>query len=742
MPMVALNRISVIAAALVLCTCLPSAGWASPPHGENLVLWFDTSSPGDLATGPGNAVLRWDNRAPSPSSLALFPGAGTTPPVLLPATDAFGDTLWFDGDSVLELREETSPGNWDPASFTTTDGLAVFVVSRASSVSPGTDAKLQFLMGWTQGAWRNGLIRPRRLNDAMPVAYPDGDAHLYYGHGSPIFITQVLVGSKISSTGTFINRVSEAEISEILFYDRGFTDEEREEILLWLHARHGLSTDTTNPTASRDPRFTPLKAFVREESGFQIAAAGNTNFFRVDADISKLQELDRYACTEATLERHYQLITPTNDFKMSRVAPDFSDDDLTVPHDWSVTDPYIEWAHARGIDWHGHVLVWHNGIPASLVNNTWLGGAWTEAQVRTLMTDHISEMIGRYTPEGPRADISGTVKVWDVVNEAIAPAWNHVPDPTDPSDWQETLRSSIWHDGNDGPGGRPGLGPGFIAEAFTLARTASGSDEITLLYNDFSADELNVKSDAIYKMCVDLLDQGVPIDGIGLQMHLNIYGLDLDSFRANIERFRALRGGTFEVHITELDIGIPGLVTREKLEAQGQLFHDITLTALEAGANSLHTWGIHDIWTSVERGTSAGLPFSTVMRLSPETPFPGPLPADHPSRRLSFIEPKPAFYGILEALKTHFGTAAKSLPLHGFTHQGGNTFSMTVETDGAGILDVLASTGPGSTFHPVGIEGQWESRVLETSGDISLSFTDPLWNGTARFWKIIFSARN
>jgi len=739
--MIAHIRNSLFAAALLVCTGLPFAGWANPPHSDSLVLWFDASETGDLVTSSGDIVERWDNRAPSANPLALFPGSGTTQPVLLPATDVFGGTLWFEGDSVLELRQETAPGTWDPASFTTSDGLAVFVVSRAAVVSPGTDNKLQFLMGWTQGAWRNGLIRPRRINDAMPAPYPEGDTHLYYGHGSPIPITEVVVGSKTGTSGTFINRISEVEIAEILFYDQGFTDAEREEILLWLHARHGLSTDTTNPTAGRDPRLTPLKAFVPEGSGFQIAAAGNTNFFRVAADISQNQALDRYACTESTLECHYQLITPTNDFKMSRVAPDFSDSDLTVPHDWSVTDPYIEWARARSIDWHGHVLIWHKGIPASLVNSTWLGGAWTEAQLRTLMTDHINEMVTRYTPEGPRADISGTVTVWDVVNEAIAPAWNHLPDPADPSDWQETLRSSIWHDGDDGPGGRPGLGPGFIAEAFTLARAASGSDDITLLYNDFSADELNVKSDAIYKMCADLLDQGVPIDGIGLQMHLNIYGLDLNSFRANIERFRTLREGTFEVHITELDIGIPGLVTREKLEAQGQLFHDITLTALEAGANSLHTWGIHDIWTSVERGTSAALPFSTVMRLSPETPFPGPLPVDHPARRLSFIEPKPAFYGILDALRDHFGTRGETLPLSNLAPATGNAFSMTVHTHEAGIIDILGAGDLQSPAQPLGVEGAWESFPVNEAGDHPVTFADPHWPAGPRFWRAIFSPR-
>lgn len=732
---------SLLAAAIVACAAATAPVWASPPHADSLVLWFDASEPGDIVTDAADTVLRWDNRAASPDALALFPGPGTEQPAFVTATDAFGDAVWFNGESVLELREETSPGTWEPAAFTTTDGLAVFVVSRAPYVLPETDAKLEALMGWTQGTWRNSLVRPRRINDAMPVPYPEGDTHLYYGHGNPLSITEVVVGSKTSSTGTFINRVNEVEITEVLFYDRGFTDAEREDILLWLHARHGLSTDTTNPTAERDPRLTPLKAFVPEGSGFRIAAAGNTNFFRVAADISKNQALDRYACTEASLERHYQLITPTNDFKMSRVAPDFSDADLTVPHDWTVTDPYIEWVHDRGIDWHGHVLIWHKGIPASLESSTWLGGAWTEAQLRALMTDHITELVGRYTPEGARPELAGTVKVWDVVNEALAPAWNHVPDPADPSDWQETLRSSIWHDGNDGPGGRPGLGPEFIAEAFTLAEAASGSDEITLLYNDFSADEINVKSDAIYKMCADLLNQGVPIDGIGLQMHLNIYGLDFDSFRANIERFRALRGGTFEVHITELDIGIPGLVTLEKLEIQGQLYHDITLTALEAGANSLHTWGIHDIWTSVERGTSASLPFSTVMHLSPETPYPGPLPVDHPARRLSFIEPKPAFYGILEALQTHFGTTAARLPARAFTHAGGDAFSLTMEPPGSGILDVLGSDRLGTTFQPAGTEGAWQSFTVASPGETNITFNDPLWNGSPRFWRILYSPR-
>jgi len=716
-------------------------GQVSPPQSNSLVLWFDASQQSTISTDDTEKVIRWDNLAPSTDTLALLTGTGMQPPVLQSTTDPFGHTVLFNGDSVLHLHREIADGEWEPASFTTTDGLAVFVVSRGPVVSDGNDVTLQSLVGWTQNSWRNSILRPYRTTTNLPVAYPGGDCHFYYGSGNPVFITDVLIGSKISGTGTYINRVAEAEIAEVLFYDQGLTEAERKEVLVWLHARHRLSTDTTNPTAGRDPRLTPLKESVPANSGFHIAAAGNTNFFRENADISKNPALDRYACTEATLERHYQMITPTNDFKMVRAAPDFSVTDLTASHDWSMMDPYIEWVHARGIEWHGHVLVWHKGIPTVLANSTWLGGAWTEAQLRNLMTDHINQMVGRYTPEGVRSDLAGTVTVWDVVNEAIGPAWNHIPDPSNPSDWKETLRSSIWHDGGDGPGGRPGIGPDFIEEAFTLAEAASGSDEITLLYNDFGAEEIGIKSNAIYKMCVDLINRDIPIDGIGLQMHLNLYGIDLDSFRANIERFRALRGGTFEVHITELDIGIPGLVTREKLEEQGQWYYDIVTTALEAGANSLHTWGIHDIWTSVERGYSASLPFSDAMRIAPATPYPGPLPADHPSRRLSYIEPKPAFYGVLNAIRDHFNSADRKIRLSDLSSLGENRFSMTVHTHSPGIIDILAEDNLNHPFELLGFEGNWESTTVEEAGAHPLTFTDPEETDSPRFWRVIFSPR-
>lgn len=712
----------------------------TPPFDTDLLLWFDAGNPADLTLGTGGEVTRWNNRAGSDNPIAVFTAPGKTSPVYQPASDSFGGTVYFDGDNVMEVMEETSPGIWELAAFTTDIGFSVFVVSRGQTVDTENDMSWQTTFGWTQNSsYSNGVYRAFKYNNGGPMAYPEGDCHFYYGGDSPVTLERMQMGSKTSSTGGFINVLEDVEIAEVLVYQQAFTRDQRDQILIWLNGRHGLSTDTTNPVAGQDPRITPLKAYVPEDAGFRISAAGNTNFYRLNQDVSTNPALARYVCTEATLERHYQMITPTNDFKMSLVAPTFASTDLTLPHDWTVTDPYIEWAHERGIDWHGHVLIWHRGIPAPLANYTWLDGLWTEAQLRTLLYDHIDKMVSRYTPEGARADLSGTVRVWDVINEAIVPPWDWNPD-TDP--WEDTLRSSIWHDGGDGTGGRPGLGIGFIAEAFHRASTASGSEDITLLYNDFHAEEINQKSDAIYAMCVDLLDQGVPIDGVGLQMHINLYGLDIDSFKANVQRFRALRGGTFEVHISEIDIGIPGLVTREKLEQQGQLYHDICAAALEAGVQSLCTWGLHDIWYGGFRGYDDPLPFSRNTRLSPDTPYPGSIPVDHISRRQSFIEPKPAFYGMLDALREHFGEQRTTLNIDEFSVLPDGTIEFHIDLNSAGFVDFIASSDLQSPAMPMGSEGDWRSYLEPSSGAKSYSFTDPQWDGIQpRFWRVVFSPR-
>jgi len=94
----------------------------------------------------------------------------------------------------------------------------------------------------------------------------------------------------------------------------------------------------------------------------------------------------------------------------------------------------------------------------------------------------------------------GKIFAWDVVNEAIAD--------------NGALRSSIWYD-------QPGtglIGTGYVEQAFRWAREAA--PDALLFYNDYNVEGPGTKFNALYNLVKDFVDRGVPIDGVGLQMHL------------------------------------------------------------------------------------------------------------------------------------------------------------------------------------------------------------------------------
>src|SRR4029077_16971055 len=72
--------------------------------------------------------------------------------------------------------------------------------------------------------------------------------------------------------------------------------------------------------------------------------------------------------------------------------------------------------------------------------------------------------------------------------------------------------------------------------------------------NEAEGEGLNRKSDAIYAMVKDFKRRCVPIDGVGLQMHIPALDVDIPAIAANIARLTALG---VQVHITELDVSLP-----------------------------------------------------------------------------------------------------------------------------------------------------------------------------------------
>ena len=73
-----------------------------------------------------------------------------------------------------------------------------------------------------------------------------------------------------------------------------------------------------------------------------------------------------------------------------------------------------------------------------------------------------------------------------------------------------------------------------------------------LFYNDFNT-ESPVKRDKVYRLVKMLLDNGVPVNGIGLQGHWNIYNPNEKDLRDAIEKFSTLG---LKIQITELDVSV------------------------------------------------------------------------------------------------------------------------------------------------------------------------------------------
>ena len=154
------------------------------------------------------------------------------------------------------------------------------------------------------------------------------------------------------------------------------------------------------------------------------------------------------------------------------------------------------------------------------------GGQFSPAQLHHLLEEHIRTVIEHYR---------GKVFAWDVVNEAF--------------DETGQLRSTIW---SDAPGIGTGPGTSFIE---TALRWTHAADPAALLFiNHAECETVNRKSDATYKVVEDFKRRKIPIDGIGLQMHIFDLNPDCEGIAANIRRFASLG---LLVHVTEMDVALP-----------------------------------------------------------------------------------------------------------------------------------------------------------------------------------------
>jgi endo-1,4-beta-xylanase len=285
----------------------------------------------------------------------------------------------------------------------------------------------------------------------------------------------------------------------------------------------------------------------------------------------------------AVLARHFDYVTAEYEMKWDAIER------TRGQNDFGGGDAIVGFAQAAGMQIKGHALVWHGSVPP------WVASL-SAADTRVAFENHI-RVVGEH--------YRGRVRAWDVVNEAVA-------------DNGAGLRDTVF---------RQKLGDQYIADAFRLARQAD--PQALLFYNDYGGEGMNAKSDRIFELVQALRAQGVPLDGVGLQMHVSAANRPSDaSIAANMSR---LAGLGLLVNISEMDVRIrdlPGTLP-SRLEAQKSVYRSIVgLCVAEPRCDGVTFWGFTDAhsWIDAQFG------------------------ADDPLLFDEQYAAKPAYYGVLDAL--------------------------------------------------------------------------------------------
>ncbi|KAA2252209.1 endo-1,4-beta-xylanase [Solihabitans fulvus] len=301
-------------------------------------------------------------------------------------------------------------------------------------------------------------------------------------------------------------------------------------------------------------------------TGLRDLAAAKGVYFGTAATVGEWND----ATYKALGAREANMLTPGNEMKWDTTEPN------PGQFNFGPADSLVASAAAANQRVRGHTLVWHSQAPSWVQN---LGAS----DLRQAMLNHINTEVTHY---------KGKLYSWDVVNEAFND--------------DGTRRQSFWEQK---------LGDGYIADAFRATHAVDPGAK--LYYNDYNTDGIGAKSDAVYAMVKSFKQQGVPIDGVGLQAHL-ILGQVPSSMQQNIQRFVDLG---VEVAITELDVRMNTPATPDKLATQATDYATVANACLTVtGCVGITTWGLSDKYSwipSTFPGQGAALPFDENFQSKP-----------------------------------------------------------------------------------------------------------------------------
>ncbi|MET8150567.1 endo-1,4-beta-xylanase [Actinoplanes sp. NPDC049668] len=379
------------------------------------------------------------------------------------------------------------------------------------------------------------------------------------------------------------------------------------------------------------------------------------------------------------LARHFTSVTPGNALKWDATEP------AENSFSYAQADPLIAYAKENELAVRGHTLVWHNQTPAWVFTDAAGAPMTATAENRALLLarleNHIRNVAAHYGTD---------IATWDVVNEAI--------DESQP----DGMRRSTWY---------AITGLDYIRTAFTVAREVA--PHAKLIINDYNTN-VPAKRDALYNLVAKLRAEGIPIDGVGHQVHINIGWPTVAETEAMLQKFVPL-GVTQQ--ITEMDVSIyrddsESFPTppADRLLAQAYVYRDmLALFRRYASAiTSVTLWGLADD--------------NTWLDTFPVTRKDAPLLFD------TRLQAKPAYWGVVDPSRITPPPASPgcsvSYRVTGSWPGGFQGEVRLTNTGGAALTGWSLSWS-----FPSGqrITQAWNGTARQTGADVTV--TNAAWNG-------------
>jgi endo-1,4-beta-xylanase len=247
------------------------------------------------------------------------------------------------------------------------------------------------------------------------------------------------------------------------------------------------------------------------------------------------------------VRKYFKRVTFVNDLKMKSVQN--SKGEFNFKEIDKAVDQYLAW----GIPVHGHTLVYD-----AVVNDYFRLFKGTDKEFEAELKRYVQTVVGHF---------KGRVATWDVLNE--------------PWDVTGNIQQKVYV---------KRMGIDYMKKVFTWAHEA---DPFSLkLLNDYNLQYTGKKTNALVKWLKECKAEGIPVHGVGNQMHTNT-SLNLTEFKAAVKMVTDLG---LMYHVSELEVKVSNPVpTPAQREAQTKTYlgiFNVVRGIPEAQNMGITLWGL------------------------------------------------------------------------------------------------------------------------------------------------------